>query len=151
MKKTDVIDLLFMPKEEFHKLDGEFIDQMPAKQIARIPFYLWNTMTKEQIKHISASALSTLDYDELVKLYIKYSGDREPYTFEYKVKDKAITVQSNGLEEKIYETILQEKKRCKFKARDRIHKNECMNGIIFTNADALYNYLPKQRKSLYNY
>lgn len=151
MKKTDVIDLLFMPKEEFHKLDGEFIDQMPAKQIARIPFYLWNTMTKEQIKHISASALSTLDYDELVKLYIKYSGDREPYTFEYKVKDKAITVQSNGLEEKIYETILQEKKRCKFKARDRIHKNECMNGIIFTNADALYNYLPKPSKEYYSW
>ena len=34
--KIDVLDLLFMTKKEFQDLDGEFIDQLPPKQINRI-------------------------------------------------------------------------------------------------------------------
>ena len=147
MKKTDVLDLLFMPKEEFQKLDGEFIDQLPAKQIARIPFCLWDTMTKEQVKHLSNSVLSTLDYDELVKLYIKFSDETEPYTIDYKLKDKTVKIESKSLEEKLYDLMLQGKIYSNFKARNRLNRKDCNDGIIFNNVDHLYNYLPKPIKN----
>ena len=76
--KIDVLDLLFMTKKEFQDLDGEFIDQLSPKQINRMPNCLWDMMTEEQLKRISTFNLSTLDYNELVKLYIKYIDSTEP-------------------------------------------------------------------------
>lgn len=120
--KIDVLDLLFMTKKEFQDLDGEFIDQLPPKQINRIPNCLWDMMTEEQLKRISTFNLSTLDYNELVKLYIKYIDSTEPYTIEYKIKDKTTTIESNGLEPKLHEVISQQKRYANFKARSRFNK-----------------------------
>lgn len=144
--KIDVLDLLFMTKKEFQDLDGEFIDQLPPKQINRIPNCLWDMMTEEQLKRISTFNLSTLDYNELVKLYIKYIDSTEPYTIEYKIKDKTTTIESNGLEPKLHEVISQQKRYANFKARSRFNKKDCTNNIMLCTGYDLYNYLPKTAK-----
>lgn len=146
MKQIDIMDLLFLSKKEFQALDGEFFDQLPDKQIARMPYCLWDMMTIEQFKKMSIPSISKLDYNELVKLYIKYSNETEPYTTEYKLRDKIVTVESKSLESKIIDTIQQQKKYGYFKARNRLKKSDCENGMLFTNSDSLYSYLPKPGK-----